>query len=38
MLYRDGVIDEGVSHIIEAGWMKWHQESSILYDKVAHKL
>jgi hypothetical protein len=33
MLQRDGHINEDVSHIIEAEWMKWRQASSVLYDK-----
>ena len=39
MLHRDGDIDEDVSHRIKAGWMKWHQASSVLCDKrVPQKL
>ena len=33
MLQRDGDIDEDVSHIIKAGWMKWRQASGVLCDK-----
>ena len=33
MLQRDGDIDADVSHRIKAGWIKWRQTSSILYDK-----
>ena len=39
MLQKDGDIDEDVNHRIKAGWMKWRQASSILYDKrVPQKL
>ena len=39
MLQRDGDIDAEVSHRIKAGWMKWRQASSFLYDKrVPEKL
>jgi hypothetical protein len=32
MLQKDGDIVEDVRHRISAGWLKWHQASSILYD------
>jgi hypothetical protein len=32
MLQKNGDIDEDVSHIIKAGWLKWHQGSDILCD------
>jgi hypothetical protein len=33
------VIDENVSHIIRAEWVKWRQTSGVLYDKkVSNKL
>jgi hypothetical protein len=39
MLQKDGDIDENVNHRIKAGWMKWHQHSSIVCDKrVPQKL
>jgi hypothetical protein len=39
MLQRDGDINEDVSHIIKAGWMKWRQASGVLCDKrVPQKL
>jgi hypothetical protein len=39
MLQKDGDIDEDVRHRILAGWLKWRQASSILYDKrVPQKL
>ena len=39
MPQRDGDIDEDVSHIIIAGWMKWRQASDVLCDKrVPQKL
>ena len=39
MLQTDGNIDEDISHRIKAGWIKWHQTSSVLCDKrIPHKL
>src|SRR5215210_6229545 len=39
MLQSNGGIDEYVSHMIKAGWMKWRQASGILCDKkVPQKL
>ena len=39
MLQKDGDIDEDVRHRILAGWLKWRQTSSVLYDrKVPQKL
>jgi hypothetical protein len=39
MLQKDGDIDEDVKHRILASWLKWHQASSVLYDKrVPQKL
>ena len=39
MLQSDGEIDEDVSHIIKAGWVKWRQTSGVLCDrKVPQKL
>jgi hypothetical protein len=39
MLQRHMDIDEDVSHIIKAWWIKWHQSSDVLYDKrVPQKL
>ena len=39
MPQRDGDIDEDISHRIKAGWMKWHQVSSVLCNKrVLQKL
>ena len=39
MLQRDIDIDTDVSHRIKAGWIKWRQAYSILYDKrVPQKL
>jgi hypothetical protein len=39
MLQKDSDIDEDVRHIILAGWLKWHQASSVLCDKrVPQKL
>ena len=36
---RDGDINADVSHRIKAGWIKWRQAFSILYDKrVPQKL
>jgi hypothetical protein len=32
--YRDGDTDKDVSHITEAGWMKWHQTSGVLCDQM----
>jgi hypothetical protein len=37
MLQKDGDIDADVCHRIKAGWIKWHQASSILCDKRYHK-
>jgi hypothetical protein len=37
MLQKEGEIDEDVSHRIKAGWMKWRQASSVLYDKRYHR-
>ena len=34
MPQRDGDIDEDISHRIKAGWMKWHQASGVLCDKM----
>jgi hypothetical protein len=37
--YRDGDINEDVSHIIKAGWTKWRQAMGVLCDKrVPQKL
>ena len=39
MLQRDEDINADVSHRIKAGWIKWRQAFSILYDKrVPQKL
>jgi hypothetical protein len=39
MLQKDGDIDEDVRHRISAGWLKWRQVSSILYNRrVPQKL
>ncbi|PWZ33556.1 Craniofacial development protein 2 [Zea mays] len=39
MLQKDGDIDEDVSHIIKAGWLKWRQAAGVLCDpRVPHKL
>jgi hypothetical protein len=39
MLQKDGDIDEDVSHIIKAGWLKWRQASGALRDpRVSLKL
>ena len=39
MLQKDGDIDEDVRYRISAGWLKWRQVSSILYDRrVPQKL
>jgi hypothetical protein len=39
MLQKNGDIDNDVSHRINAGWLKWHQASSVLCDsKVPLKL
>jgi hypothetical protein len=39
MLQSEGEIDEDVSHIIRAGWVKWRQTSGVLCDKkVPNKL
>ena len=39
VLQKDGDIDEDVRHKISAGWLKWCQVSSILYDRrVPQKL
>jgi hypothetical protein len=39
MLQKNGDIDDDVSHRIKAGWLKWHQASSVLCDpKVPLKL
>jgi hypothetical protein len=32
MLQKNGDIDENVSHRIKAGWLKWRQDSGVLYD------
>jgi hypothetical protein len=32
MLQKNGDIDEGVSHRIKAGWLKWRQASDVLCD------
>jgi hypothetical protein len=39
MLQKNGDIDDDASHRIKAGWLKWHQASSVLCDpKVPLKL
>ena len=39
MLQNDSDIDEDVTHIISAGWLKWHQASGVLCDRrVPQKL
>jgi hypothetical protein len=32
MLQKNGDTDEDVSHIIKAGWLKWHQAYDVLCD------
>jgi hypothetical protein len=32
MLQKDGDIDEDLSHIIKADWLKWRQVSGVLCD------
>ena len=34
MLQKDGDTNEDVRHRISAGWLKWHQASGILCDKM----
>jgi hypothetical protein len=34
MLQKNGDIDEDISHIIKAGWLKWRQVSNVLCDPM----